>query len=111
MVRVLPMVLSHPTRMVGRAPTAVRTSAAATRERRRDAVALGGSECRSGKEEAVDFDIDELAADPRYVHIRVCVEHGGLYDDRPDPETGRQQRCHDRGAELTWHGYDFNQWI
>jgi hypothetical protein len=59
----------------------------------------------------VDFDLDELAADPRYVHIKVCLEHGGLYDDRPDPETGRQQRCHDRGAEPTWHGYDFNEWI
>jgi hypothetical protein len=56
-------------------------------------------------------DFDDLVTDPRYARLRVCLEHGGLYEDRPDPKTGHQQRCHDRGAEPTWDGYDFNEWI
>jgi hypothetical protein len=59
----------------------------------------------------VDFDVDELVADPRSACIRVCLMHGGLYEDHPDPETGRQQRCHDRGDVPIWKGYDFNEWI
>jgi hypothetical protein len=59
----------------------------------------------------VDFELEELSADLRYAHIRVCLEHGGLYEDRPDPETGHQQRCHDRGGTPTWDRYDFNEWI
>lgn len=61
--------------------------------------------------EAVNFSIDELMDDPRFAGLRVCLEHGGLYEDRPDPETGYQQRCHDRGDAPKWEGYDINEWI
>jgi hypothetical protein len=59
----------------------------------------------------VDYDRNELAGDPRYDHIRVCLEHGGLYDHEVDPATGRQQRCHDRVAGEAWQGFDINEWI
>ena len=59
----------------------------------------------------MDFDIDELSEDPRFAAIRVCLTHGGLYEERPDPDTGHQQRCHDREGEPTWKGYEFNEWI
>ena len=36
--------------------------------------------------------------DLRYRHLRVCREHGGLYDPTRHPGTGQQQLCHGRGA-------------
>lgn len=60
---------------------------------------------------AMDYDMNELAADARYDHIRVCLEHGGLYDHQPDPVTGRQQQCHDRVAGEPWEGFDVKEWI
>lgn len=59
----------------------------------------------------MDFSIDELIDDPRFAALRVCLAHGGLYEDRPDPEAGHQQRCHDRGDAPKWEGYDVNEWI
>jgi hypothetical protein len=59
----------------------------------------------------VDLSSEDLANDPRFAALRVCLEHGGLYEDRPDPVTGRQQRCHDRGDAPKWEGYDVNEWI
>ena len=59
----------------------------------------------------MDLTIEELAEDPRTAALRVCLEHGGLYEDRPDPETDYQQRCHDRRDQEKWDGYDINEWI
>ena len=60
---------------------------------------------------AVDLTIEELSQDPRTAVLRVCRAHGGLYEDRPDPKTGYQQRCHDRKGQEKWDGYDINEWI
>lgn len=59
----------------------------------------------------MDLTIEELSEDPRTAALRVCLEHGGLYEDRPDPETGYQQRCHDGADQERWEGYDVNEWI
>jgi len=60
---------------------------------------------------AVDLTIEELSQNPRTSAFRVCLAHGGLYEDWPDPETGYQQRCHDRKGQEKWEGYDINEWI
>ena len=59
----------------------------------------------------MDLTIEDLAEYPRTAALRVCLEHGGLYENRPDPETGYQQRCHDRKDQEKWDGYDINEWI
>ena len=59
----------------------------------------------------MDVTIEELSQDPRTAALRVCLAHGGLYEDHPDPETGYQQRCHDRKGQEKWDGYDINEWI
>lgn len=49
--------------------------------------------------------------DPRFAKLRVCREHGGLYDPAPHPENGEQQLCHGRDSQPKWVGYDFNEWV
>jgi hypothetical protein len=47
---------------------------------------------------------------PRFVALRVCREHGGIYDTLDDPDLEHRQTCHgDRGD--TWENFDFNEWI
>lgn len=48
---------------------------------------------------------------PKFQAVRVCREHGGLYDPAPEASTGRQQQCHGAADVPTWVGYDFNEWI
>jgi hypothetical protein len=52
-----------------------------------------------------------LTESPRFQAVRVCREHGGLYEPAPDPATGVRQQCHEAANAPTWEGRDFNEWI
>ncbi len=56
-------------------------------------------------------DMSNHIDDPRFPHLRVCREHGGLYDGVAHPETGEQQLCHDRDSQPRWERRDFNEWV
>lgn len=53
----------------------------------------------------------EIEPEVRKQFVRVCLEHGGLYDDHPWPKDGLTQLCHGRKAQARWEGWDVNEWI
>jgi hypothetical protein len=54
---------------------------------------------------------DWTEADLRFPSLKVCREHGGLYDPVPHPGSGEQQLCHAEKPQPRWATYDFNEWV
>lgn len=57
--------------------------------------------------------MSEMRIEPemRMPYLRVCLQHGGLYDDHPFAKDAITQLCHGREAQARWEGWDVQEWI